>query len=195
MRSPMVLAASPLVRWLGLVAVIASLAGGSGGWRQSGSEAAPEAGLATSEGFEPGQVPPDFSATDLRGQPQSLRGAKDQVVILHFWASWCPYCRKEIPKLKQIQQQWGDKGVKILAVSVDEDVEKLQRFVRDNALPYPVIAEVNSGQPLATTFRVAGIPSTYLIDRHGMIVNHFEGQADLVSAVGRLMRESSRPAS
>jgi len=143
-------------------------------------------------GWHRGQRPPDFSASDLNGQVQSLRAYRNRVVLLHFWATWCPYCRNEIPKLKAIQQRWGFNRVAIVAVSVDEDLTQLRHFVRANALGYPVIADAHSQSRLASLVRVSGVPTTLVINGAGLVAERFEGSADLVGAVQRVLSQASR---
>ncbi len=145
------------------------------------------------QGFEPGQRPPELAATDLKGTAQSLQAHQGEVVLLHFWATWCPYCRAEIKKLRQIQQDYASKGVVLLSVAIDDDAAKVEKFVADQSLPYAVIAEAKTGKPLSSQFQVSGLPTTFLIDRHGLVVNRFEGQADLISALRRLLAESPAP--
>jgi peroxiredoxin len=148
---------------------------------RASSAAAPVLGLA------PGQQPPDFSAKDLAGQPHSLKQHAGDVVLLHFWATWCPYCRQEIPRLRQIHQEHAGQGVHVLAISVDENLEALRDFVAQQQLPYPVISEVQNRQPISAQYGVAGIPTTYLIDANGLVAGRFQGQGDLPAAVRRLL--------
>jgi len=142
------------------------------------------------EGLNPGQRPPEFSARDLNGQARSLQAYQHRVVVLHFWATWCPHCRAEIPKLKTIQQRWAIGEVAILAVSVDEDLAQLQQFVKTNQLRYPVIADVQRPDRLASLFQVSGIPTTYVIGPGRLIRHRFGGRGDLVGAVQRVMESS-----
>lgn len=138
-------------------------------------------------GLEVGQRAPGFSAKDLSGAMQSLEAHQGQPIIVHFWATWCPYCRGEIPKLKQIHQDHG-KDVAILAISVDESVERLQKFVHAMELPYPVISEVQNRQPLSDLYEIGGVPTTYLLNAKGIIVERFEGQGDLQPAVEQVLK-------
>jgi peroxiredoxin len=140
---------------------------------------------AASRGLSVGKQPPQFSAPDMTGTTYSLEAARGKIVVLHFWATWCPYCRAEVPKLKQIQSRWGGKEVQILAVSVDQELPTLQHFVTEQHLPYPVLWEQHAEDVLSELYAVVGLPSTYLIGRDGVIVNRFAGAADLVPAVER----------
>jgi len=146
---------------------------------------------AASRGLSAGRQPPDFSAPDLTGATQSLKAYRGKIVVLHFWATWCPYCRGEVPKLKEIQSRWGEQQVKILAVSVDQDLAKLRQFVQEQHLSYTVIWEQHAEDMLSELFNVSGLPTTYLIGRDGVIVNRFAGASDLVAAVQRAVKQGS----
>ena len=134
-------------------------------------------------GLEAGDRPPPFSATDLNGHAQTLSQYRGQVVVLHFWASWCPYCRGEIPKLKQVHAQGSSNGVAVVAVSVDDDVDALQRFLASSALGYPVIADADTDPSLADQYDISGIPVTYIVMRDGHIASKLEGSSDIAGAV------------
>ena len=146
---------------------------------------------ASPRGLRPGKQPPDFSAPDLTGAAQSLRAYRGKMVVLHFWATWCPYCRNEIPKLKEIQSRWGAKQVKILTVSVDEDLAKLQQFVKDQQLPYTVLWEGQAEDTISDLYGVAGLPTTYLIGKDGLVLNRVSGAADLVGMVQHAVEAGS----
>jgi peroxiredoxin len=191
--------ADPLVRALPVI-LLAMVGCGNGGNENNdrGQGAKPThdqgaaAPAAAGVGLRPGQQPPPFTAVDLDGAPHTLAAYKDNIVLLHFWATWCPYCRKEIPKLKQIVEEQGSHGVKVLAISVDEDVEALREFVRQQQLTYPVISEAANKQSLAAMYEVSGIPTTYVIDRVGRLVGRFQGQGDLRDAVSQLLAYERR---
>jgi thiol-disulfide isomerase/thioredoxin len=149
------------------------------------------AGLAAEEGVRVGQRPPAFNVADLTGQPQTVKQYAGRILVLHFWATWCPYCRGEIPKLVTVQREFGPKGVSIVAVSVDRDVAQLKQFVGNIKLPYAVIADAESAESLVFRYRVRGIPVTYIIGRDGRIAARFMGASDLVGVVRRILE---RPA-
>ncbi len=141
-------------------------------------------------GVAPGYQLPDFSATDLAGQPQSLGQYKGQVLVLHFWASWCPYCRGEIPKLTRLAEQFGSKGVRVLAISGDEDLELLKAFIADRRLPYPVVADMVSRTPVFDQYGMTwvGIPVTFILAKDGHTAFRLTGTSDIVGAVQTLLK-------
>ena len=138
-------------------------------------------------GLREGDRPPAFTLADLDGRPQSLKAYEGKLVLLHFWATWCPYCRKEIPKLKRIHEELASRGVVILAVSVDDDLDRLRGFVSENPLPYAVLPDVKTQFSLAGDYDVSGVPVTYLVDRDGRLLGRIMGPADLFRIVKELL--------
>jgi cytochrome c biogenesis protein CcmG/thiol:disulfide interchange protein DsbE len=115
---------------------------------------------------------PAFTLTDLTGKSVSLADFKGKVVVLDFWATWCPPCRKEIPDFISIQGEYGARGVQVVGVALDE-MPKVQAFVRDNGMNYPVL--MGNDDVVARYGGIEGIPTTFIIDRKGKIVDRFEG--------------------
>jgi peroxiredoxin len=160
---------TPFSLWIG-VAVVA-LAAGYYVLGHSGSveAAAPALGLppAAASG-----VAPAFTLTDLNGKNVSLADFKGKVVILDFWATWCPPCRKEIPDFVTMQKEYGARGVQVVGVALDE-LPKVQAFVQENGMNYPVL--MGTDAVVARYGGIEGIPTTFIIDRKGKIVERFEG--------------------
>lgn len=130
---------------------------------------------------------PEFSATDLSGAPQSLSRYKGSILVLHFWASWCPYCRQEMPKLTQLATEFAAQGVRVLAISSDEDSEKLTAFVAQHQLPYPVVADLKSAAPVFDQYGISGIPVTFVVAKDGHAAFRLNGSSDIVGAVQALL--------
>ncbi len=131
-----------------------------------------------------GDRPPAIAAHDVAGRAQTLEQYRGKIVLLHFWATWCPYCRAEISKLVEIALGRAGSDVQVLAVSEDERVQDLQAFLQQYQLPYPVIPDPHGS--LAELYRVDGVPVTYLIAPDGRIAQVFHGSADLFGAIARL---------
>ena len=130
---------------------------------------------------------PAFSLTDIDGKKVSLADFKGKVVILDFWATWCPPCRKEIPDFITIQKEYADRGVQIVGVALDE-LPKVQAFARENGMTYPVL--IGNDGVVAQYGGIEGIPTTFIIDRKGKIVERFEGfrpRSTFVEAITRLL--------
>ena len=143
------------------------------------------ANSAAAVGLDVGKKPPEFSVTDLQGQTHSLKSYRGQVLVLHFWASWCPYCRQEITELRELQTQWADKNVRVLAISNDEDASKLKAFVQEQNLPYPVVWDREQPQPVSPQYGLQGIPLTYIISPKGRVAARMEGSSEIIEAVKR----------
>ncbi len=109
----------------------------------------------------------NFTLTDLAGQQYTLKDLKGKVVLLNFWATWCPPCRKEMPDLEALYQKFKDQGLIILAIS-DEDIAKVQPFLAQRNFTYPVL--LDPGRKVNSLFHVEGIPKNFVFDRGGKLV-------------------------
>ena len=143
--------------------------------------------VAAGEGFEPGQRPPDFLLQDLAGTPHTLSQYRGHILVLHFWATWCPFCRAEIPKLVEAHQQWAAQGVTVLAISVDRHRDRLVDFVKTAGLPYAVAADIDLPDPLVQRYHVSGLPTTFIIGRDGRIVTRLLGSSDIHGELERAL--------
>ncbi len=130
---------------------------------------------------------PAFTLPDISGKSVSLADFKGKVVVLDFWATWCPPCRKEIPDFISIQNEYGSKGVQVVGIALDE-LPKVRAFVQANGMNYPVL--MGTDAITALYGGIEGIPTTFIIDRNGKIVERFEGfrpRATFVAAISRLL--------
>jgi peroxiredoxin len=109
----------------------------------------------------------DFTLTDLNGKSWTLKGLKGKVVLLNFWATWCPPCRKEMPDLEALSRRFGPQGLVILGID-DEEAEKVKPFIAQQKITYPVL--LDPGRKVNTLFGIEGIPKTFVYDRDGKIV-------------------------
>ena len=109
----------------------------------------------------------DFTLTELRGNKWTLKELRGKVVLVNFWATWCPPCRKEMPDLEALYKQYQDQGLVILAIS-DEDAEKVRPFVAEQKVTYPVL--LDPGRKVNEQFHIEGIPKTFVYDRGGTLV-------------------------
>ncbi len=122
---------------------------------------------------EPGEVPA-FTVTDISGHALSSSDWKGKVVLVNFWATWCPPCRAEIPDLIALQDKYRDKLV-ILGISEDDGpVDDVKRFMSDQKVNYPVVMETPE---LSKIFRgVAALPTTFVLDRDGKLEQKHVGE-------------------
>lgn len=124
----------------------------------------------------PGDVAPDFALPRLGAGKVSLRDYQQQVVILNFWATWCPPCVKEMPSLEQLARSTRPLGVVVIAVSVDEDLEALAKFMGG---PYPsLLVARDPKRAVATRYGTRKYPETYIINREGKIIRKIVGAHD-----------------
>ena len=109
----------------------------------------------------------NFTLTDRAGKKYALKDLKGKVVVLNFWATWCPPCRKEMPDLEALYERFKDQGLVILAIS-DEESAKVDPFIAERKFSYPVL--LDPGRKVNTLFRVNGIPKNFVFDRTGKLV-------------------------
>jgi peroxiredoxin len=109
----------------------------------------------------------DFTLTDLHGQAWTLHDLRGKVVLVNFWATWCPPCRKEMPDLNALYQQFSPQGLVILAIS-DEEASRVNPFVEERKIAYPIL--LDPGDKVHAAFAVEGIPKSFLYDRQGKLV-------------------------
>ena len=122
-----------------------------------------------------GSAAPDFTVHDSE-RTVTLSQFKGQVVVLNFWATWCPPCIEEMPSLVQMQQRMKAKGVTVLAVSVDVDENQYRRFLREHNVSLLSVRDADQkSNELYGTFK---FPETYVIDRNGVVRRKFIGAVD-----------------
>jgi DsbE subfamily thiol:disulfide oxidoreductase len=123
------------------------------------------------------RVPPrDFSLSLLEGETKSLSSYKGKVVFLNFWATWCGPCRIEMPSLEALYNKFSDKGLEILAVNCREDQAAVSSYLKNEGFSFPVLLDLNGRVSL--NYGIQAIPTTFLIDRDGMIILRLVGSTD-----------------
>jgi peroxiredoxin len=110
----------------------------------------------------------DFTLKDLHGRQWSLKALKGKVVLLNFWATWCPPCRREMPDLEALSKQFEAQGLVILSIT-DDDPEKVKSYIQKQNITYPVL--LDAGSKLSKQFRIYGIPKSFLYDHDGKLVS------------------------
>jgi peroxiredoxin len=108
-----------------------------------------------------------FTLATVDGKKVSLNNYRGQVVVLNFWATWCEPCKEELPEFERLQRKYRDRGLKILAVSVDNNIKNARIFLKKNDLQLTGLWDYK--KRLAGIYNVETMPSTYLIDRYGVI--------------------------
>ncbi|MDR2484194.1 MAG: TlpA family protein disulfide reductase [Treponema sp.] len=123
----------------------------------------------------------DFSLPLLDGGALTLSSLKGKVVLLNFWATWCPPCRQEMPSMEALYRRFKDMGLAFLAVDIQESNRQVGGFMKDFGLTFPVALDASGS--ISNKYGIRGIPTTFVIDRDGGII---------ISAVGG--RDWSNPA-
>jgi peroxiredoxin len=109
----------------------------------------------------------DFTLTDLQGKAWHLQDLKGRVVLVNFWATWCPPCRKEMPDLDALYNKFKDQGFVVLSIS-DEEAAKVSSYIAEHKIGYPVM--LDPGRKVNDAFIVEGIPKSFVYDRSGKLV-------------------------
>jgi thiol-disulfide isomerase/thioredoxin len=120
---------------------------------------------------------PGWKLTDLNGRNVNFSDFRGKVVILDFWATWCVPCRVEIPHFVELQKQYGAKGVAVIGVSLDEQgPDVVKRFVKQFEVNYSIVI---GNEKIAEKYGgIVALPTTFVIDRQGRIVNQHIGYDD-----------------
>jgi len=117
---------------------------------------------------------PDFKLQSTEGKSIKLSDFKGKVVIVDFWATWCPPCRKGIPDLIDLKKKYGSKGFEVIGVSVDSDTkDKVIPFIKENGMNYPVV--YSESNVLELYGGIHNIPTSFVIDKKGKIVASYVG--------------------
>lgn len=143
-----------------------------------------------SVGTRKGDVAPDFSLPTLDGGAQSLRDYKGRTVILNFWASWCGPCRAEMPDMQVVYDELRDQGVVVVGVNQGEPRERVEAFVQEFGLTFPIL--LDEEQSLARTYGVRAYPTTFIVDGDGIIRDQVVGGPLSRSALLRLVEGAEK---
>ena len=123
------------------------------------------AGCASKVNLE-GKQAPDFSLKALDGKTYKLSDLKGKVVLLDFWATWCPPCREELPIIEKLHQEFKDKNLVVLGIS-NEDRQTIENFLKNNRLTFPIL--IDEREKVGKSYKVVAIPRVLLIDKTGKI--------------------------
>lgn len=124
-----------------------------------------------------GQVAPDFTLTDLGGKPVSLADFRGKVVIVNFWATWCPPCRAEMPSMEQLYRELADEGLVMLAVNIERDGRQtVAKFLAASPHSFPVL--VDEKEVVQKRYGVYKYPESFVIRKDGVIDDKVVGAID-----------------
>jgi peroxiredoxin len=115
-----------------------------------------------------GQMAPEISLTDIDGNPVTLSSFKGKVVLVDFWASWCPPCKAILPDVVKLYKKFNAQGFEVLGVSMDTDKSAWKRTAKAYKLPYILVDDPERNS--AGDYYVYSIPTSFLIDKTGTII-------------------------
>lgn len=142
-------------------------------WYQSTTPAAKEA-LAMESQFRPA-----FNLPDLEGKMRNVSDWDGKVVVVNFWATWCPPCRREMPDFIELQEKYGAQGLQFVGIALD-DVTKVQDFVDTMGVDYPILVGGDDAMQAAIAYgnSFGALPYTAVINREGKIVTTYRGEVE-----------------
>lgn len=123
---------------------------------------------------------PDFSLKDINGRDVSLSSLRGKVVILSFWATWCPSCKDEMPKLNKLYNEMRSRGLEIVAVSSDYSIGYLKDYLSKNNFDFSILFDET--RTVTRLYKIPYLPVAFLIDRNGAIVEKITGEFEWPSA-------------
>ena len=137
--------------------------------KQNATAAQPDTGAQSQD------IAPDFSLPTVQtGKVFQLSKERGKIVLVDFWATWCPPCRMSIPNLISMQKKYGGKNFTVVGVSLDQQAGVLPPFVKQWGMKYPVVNDMD-GAVARSYGGIRSIPTGILIDRHGKVITGFVG--------------------
>jgi thiol-disulfide isomerase/thioredoxin len=136
---------------------------------------------------------PEFSLPDLSGKQRNIKEWQGKVLVINFWATWCPPCLKEMPEFESFNNEYAKKGVQFIGIALDE-LEPVKEFISNKKITYPILLGQDQGTKLAYSFGniVNTVPFTVIVDNKGVIVKRQMGtliKEDLLKIVTPLLHE------
>lgn len=116
-----------------------------------------------------------FSLQDVEGRPVSLQHViqNNKLTWVNFWATWCGPCRREMPMMSELYNEYKDKGLGVVAVNLGEKPVTVQNYLNENPVPFPVL--IDSMRTQSEPINITIVPTSLLVDRSGMIIHISEG--------------------
>ncbi len=124
-------------------------------------------------GTDEGKLAPNFLLETLDGKEMRLSDLRGQPVVINFWATWCQPCRKEVPELVAAYNSYRERGLVILGVNLQEGKGIVRPFAEDFGMNFPIL--IDRDGEVGDEYRVLGLPTTYFVDRDGVVRSVFTG--------------------
>lgn len=138
----------------------------------------------------PGSDFPDFHENDVNGKPLSISQFKGKVVLVDFWATWCPPCVKEVPTIQAAYDKFHGQGFEIVGISLDEEKSSLVKFTAEKKMPWPEFFDGKKWEnKLAVKYGIDATPTGYLLDRNGKIIRKLSGDEDLNTEIAQALKK------
>lgn len=121
---------------------------------------------------------PDFTLSDVSGKKVTLSELRGKVILVEFWATWCPPCKDAVPEMNKLYEKYKGKDVQVLAISVDQGgdvVSKLNSFIREHRVNYPVLVD---DKKVNVSYGVANVPVAFIVDKEGKVAKKHIGFMD-----------------
>ncbi|MCL5256944.1 MAG: redoxin domain-containing protein [Chloroflexi bacterium] len=118
-------------------------------------------------GPDVGKMAPGFTAVDLKGNKVTLANLRGKVVLLNLWATWCPYCKQELPDMQQFYEAYKARGIEVVAVDVEEDANTVHSYINGKGFTFPIWLDLDA--KINNAYGVSAYPTSFFIDREGVI--------------------------
>lgn len=122
------------------------------------------------------RVAPDFTIEDTQGVTHSLADYRGQVLVVNFWATWCPPCVKEMPSLQRAWEELRKEDIAVLAINMGEQKQAIEDFIQKYPVELPILLDKDFD--MADAWSVTGLPTTYVVDSEGQIVFQVIGERE-----------------
>jgi peroxiredoxin len=142
-----------------------------------------------------GQPRPDFSLPDLEGSPHPISEWDGKVLLINFWATWCPPCKREIPDFIKVREQIGAEQFEVIGIAIDNPKD-ISDFVKAQGIPYPILHGEGDASQISQAYgnSLGGLPYSVLVDRQGIIRSSKTGEfkpRDLLKQLQPLLQQEN----
>ena len=161
--------------------VVATVIAGSSGYALQTYLSQPQ--IETRSNAILGQQRPEFAALDLKGDMRNIKEWDGKLILLNFWATWCPPCKKEIPHFIELQKEYGSQGFQIIGIAIDDE-DAVRDYVKEVGMNYPSLVVQDGGVMLAKRYGngIGALPYSVIINRDGEISYTIKGELSKIRA-------------